>query len=238
MFPQAQPHDMPLEVAQDVFVVYGSVRLMPLMRITRNMAIVRHAGQLTLINPVRMTDAGLAALDALGKVAHVLRLGPLHGMDDEFYVDRYQASFWAFPDGTTYTTPAITQPLLANGELPFPNARLFVFDHLTETERAILLQQDSGILLTTDAVQSYSTPPHMPHTSGLTQRLLSLVGFPKKTIIGPIWVKKMATDQQGIKAEFERLLTLEFDQLLSGHGTFVPRGAHAELRLAFENMFG
>jgi len=42
------------------------------------------AKQLTLINPVRRDEEGLRALEALGEIKHVLRLGPLHGMDDAF----------------------------------------------------------------------------------------------------------------------------------------------------------
>lgn len=35
------------------------------------MTIVRDQGQLTLINPVRMDDEGLLALEALGEITHV-----------------------------------------------------------------------------------------------------------------------------------------------------------------------
>ena len=233
-FPDAQPHDPRKEIAKDLFVVCGSVRLKPVERINRNMAVVRYDGQLTLINAVRMTDDGLKALEALGDINHVLRLEPFHGMDDAFYVDRYNATFWSFTDGTTYAKPALTHPLVEGGELPFPDAKLFVFDYLKETEGAILLERGKGVLLTTDAVQSYSTAPHKPYTNWLVRLLLPLLGFPNKTIIRPIWLKMMATDQAGVKGEFERLLKLEFDQLLSAHSTFVETGAHRELTEAFD----
>jgi|GEM_PF-4802350 len=67
---------------------------------------------------------------------------------------------------------------------------------------------------------------------------MPFTGFPNKTIIGPIWIKRFATDPAGLKSEFERLLTLEFDQLLSAHGTFVESGAHAEVEAAFADMYG
>ena len=235
-YPDALPHDPPTQIADDLFVVHGCVRLSPVVRITRNMAIVSHQGQLTLINPVRMSESGLRSLEELGEVSHVLRLGPLHGMDDPFYVDRYNATFWSFEGGSTYTKPAINSSLAEGGALPFPDARLFAFRHMTEPEGAILLERSPGVLLTCDAVQSYSTPPHMPYTPWLVRMILPLLGFPNKTIIGPIWVKKMVEDRDGIKSEFERLLNLEFDQLLSAHGTFVARGAHAELERAIKRM--
>mgnify|MGYP000651607908 CR=1 FL=1 len=236
--PPALPHDPPKKIGEDLFVVHGSVQIMPIARLTRNMTIVRSQGELTLINAVRLDESGLKSLEALGDVKHVLRLGPMHGMDDDFYVDRYEADFWSFEGGTTYTMPNITQRLTEDGELPFPKAKLFAFDYLKEPEGAILMERSPGVLLTCDSIQSYSTAPHMPYTAWLMQRLLPLMGFPSKTIIGPIWVKKLATDREGIKSEFERLMKLNFDQLLAGHGTFLEKDAHKELEQAFIKMFG
>ena len=237
-YPAAQPHDPLKQIAEDVFVVHGSVLLNPIMRITRNMVVVRNAGELTLISAVRMDDEGLKALEALGDIKHVIRLGPLHGLDDPFYVDRYNAEFWSFDDGTTYVAPSLTQTLSDGCALPFPDAQLFGFDHMSETEGAILLNRGDGLLITVDAVQTYSTPPHMPHTGWLARKLMPFAGFPDKTIIGPIWVKKMVTDEAGIAREFQRLLALPFNQLISAHGTFLASGAHEEVEQAYEAMFG
>lgn len=236
-YPKALPHDPLQQIADDLFVVHGCVQLLPIARITRNMTVVRHDGELTLINAVRMDEAGLRSLEALGTVSHVLRLGPLHGMDDAFYVEHYQADFWSFTGGTTYTNPTITRPLADSGALPFPNASILAFNHMTESEGVIHLERAKGVLITCDAIQSYSVPPHMPYTGWLAKRLLPLLGFTNETIIGPIWLKKMVTDLEGIKSDFERLLSRDFDQLISGHGTFVAQGAHAEVEQAFAKAF-
>ena len=66
--PPVTPHDPPRKLADDLWVVHGSVRVNPVIRFTRNMAIVKNGDELTLINPVRMDEAGLAALDAIGTV--------------------------------------------------------------------------------------------------------------------------------------------------------------------------
>lgn len=237
-YPDSLPHDLPKKIAEDLFVVYGCVSPSKFVRFTRNMVIVREHGQLTLINPVRMNEDGLNSLDSLGKVAHVLRLGPMHGMDDPFYIDRYNAEFWSFEGGKTYTTPAITHALVEGGALPFSHASLFAFDCLRETEGAIVLKRQQNILLTCDAIQSYSTAPYTPHTNLLTRTLMPLIGFPKKTLIGPMWMKLLVKNRDGIKAEFERLLAMDFDQLLAAHGTFLAKNAHAEVEQAFEKMFG
>ena len=69
---------------------YGGVNLQH----SRNMVIVRDDNKLTLINTVRLNDKGLEALDALGKVENIVRIGSFHGRDDAFYKERYQAKLW------------------------------------------------------------------------------------------------------------------------------------------------
>lgn len=238
-YPDPLPHDLPLQLDEDLFVVHGCVKPNPVVRFTRNMAVVRQDNELTLINPVRMNEAGLQALQKLGEIKHVLRLGPMHGMDDEFYVQTYEAQFWSFTDGVTYTTPAIDHPLSEGCALPFDKAQLFAFKHMNETEGAIVLQrQPSNVLLTCDGVQSYATPPHTPHTNRFTRFMMPFIGFPRKTLIGPVWIKLLVADKAGIEAEFKRLLELDFDRLLAAHGTFLAANAHAEVRQAFDDMFG
>jgi hypothetical protein len=237
-YAEVTPFSPPEEIGPDLFVVYGSVKPNPLVAFTRNMAVVRHEGELTLINSVRMDDEGLEALEALGTVRHVLRLGSLHGLDDAFYVDRYDATFRALPGGTTYPQPAIDQPLAENGALPFPDGRLFAFRDIAQPEGVILLKRGPGILLTVDAIQSYATPPHKPHTGPIARILIKLRGFPDETIVGPIWTQMMTDDRRALRKEFERLLEWEFDQLLSAHGTFLPAGAHAAVAAAVEARFG
>jgi len=236
-YPAPTSHGLPQQIGEDLYVVYDSFRANPLVRFTRNMAVLREGRALTLINTVRLDEAGLQALDALGEVRHVLRLGPMHGMDDPFYVDRYEAAFWAFPDGTDYTVPTIDHELYDGVELPIGGATLFVFRHLKQTEGAILLERDPGVLLSCDAVQSYATPPHKPHTSLLARLLMPFLGFPDETLIGPMWIKLLAEDPQAVQGEFQRLLTLDFDQLLSAHGVFLARGAREAVRHAIDERF-
>ena len=232
------PYSPPVEIASDLFVVYGSVKLNPLMRFSRNMAIVRSDGELTLINAVRMDDPGLQALEALGEVKHVLRLGCLHGMDDTFYTDRYQAAFWSFTGGTTYTEPSVDRELNEGATLPFPNARLFEFNHISQREGVILLEREPGILLTVDSIQSYATPPYKPHTSLVASMISPFLGFPNETIVGPVWTSMLAEDADALRGEFVRLLDMQFDQLLSAHGTFLPAGAHEAVEAAVAGRFG
>jgi len=99
-FPSQTPHGEISEVFSDVFFVTGSVDMMPGFRISRSMTILRDGDILTLISPVRLSEAGLKGLDVLGRVENIVKLGSYHlgahnGLDDPFYVDRYGAKLWA-----------------------------------------------------------------------------------------------------------------------------------------------
>ena len=87
-------HDPIEQVAEDLFLVRGCVKLNALMTITRNMVVVRHGGDLTLVDPIRLDATEEARLRSLGEVRRVVRLGPFHGMDDRYFLDTFGAEYW------------------------------------------------------------------------------------------------------------------------------------------------
>jgi len=233
-FAPVYPHDPIEEIAEDVFMARGSIRMNALMTITRNMAVVRNDGELSLVDPLRLNEAGEKQIEALGQVKHILRLGCFHGLDDPYYVERFKPEHWCQPGGTTYTEPAIDHELTAGGELPFPDAELFCFEQTKQPESVLLLRRGDGLLLTCDAIQNYGDYRH----NNLPARLLMpFIGFPKTTLIGPLWLKGVTRDGGSLKSEFERLLDLPFDSLLSAHGSFLPSGAHAAVTAALNRAF-
>jgi hypothetical protein len=234
-YPAVCPHDPIEQIGDNVFMARGSVKLNPILRITRNMAIVRNAGELSLINPIRLNETELRRLDELGTVKHIVRVGAFHGQDDPFYMDRYQPRFWSQAGGSTYTEPAIDETLDENTTLPFPGTKLFFFHRTKEPECALLLTAGKGMLLTCDGIQHYGDYSN----NNLPARILMpRIGFPRTTIIGPFWIKLMTPKGDSLKDEFERLLELEFDSLLSGHGTFLEMGAREAVRTAVANAYG
>jgi hypothetical protein len=71
----------------DIFFVTGAMETVltnARRQFSRNMTVVRDGNVLTPINSIRLDGAGLAQLDALGRVADVVKIGSLHGRDDAF----------------------------------------------------------------------------------------------------------------------------------------------------------
>ncbi len=212
----------------------GSIKMNLMVRITRNMAVVRNGNELSLINPVRVNEKVEAQLSALGEIKHVIRLGCFHGVDDPYYVEKFGACMWAQAGGTSYTTPGIEKELSSKASLPFEDAEIFEFSGTAQPECALLLNCDEGILLTCDAIQNYG---NYSYNNLVAKIMMPFIGFPKTTIVGPVWLKLMTKEGESLESEFRRLLSLKFDQLLAGHGTLLKTGAHAAVERAVNKAF-
>lgn len=78
----AWPHGPIRAFFENLFFVVGTNKVHHAgidLQTSRTMLVVREAGELTLINTVRLDPAGLRSLEALGTVKHVMRLGAFHG---------------------------------------------------------------------------------------------------------------------------------------------------------------
>ncbi|MBK7584387.1 MAG: hypothetical protein IPI67_29800 [Myxococcales bacterium] len=232
--PAAEPHGPIQEIADGVFWVQGSVRMGPGVRIPRNMVVVRAGEDLTLISAVRLSAAGEAELERLGKVRHVVKIGAFHGMDDAHSVERFKASYFALPGGTRESEPKPDRELSPTS-LPFDDAELFCFEQTKKKEAALLVKRDGGILITCDAVQNW------PDTSGcspMAKVVTRLFGFTKRPAqIGPPWRKGMTPEGGSLRGDFERLAALEFRHLIGGHGAPLRDTARTDLAATVRATF-
>ena len=140
-----------------------------------------------LINPVRMNEEGLASLEALGKVKRIIRLGDFHGLDDAFYLNRYNCEFWAQTGQETYKSPLPTKYLNATTSGPIPNSKFFIFESAIYPEAALLIEE-YRLLITTDAIQYYS---EWSYFSWFSKLVFKLLGFKVGLNIGGPWLKRV-----------------------------------------------
>lgn len=230
-FPPVLPHGVFEEIFSEVFFLSGQIRieidLAP--EFSRNMVVIREGERLTLVNSIRLDEAGLAALDALGDVRHIVKLGGFHGRDDAFYVDRYGAELWA-PEGMPYTRGEHTDRILQDGRAgPFEGSVAFVFDTPKIPEAMLLVQRHGGVLLSCDSFQNSLGPDQYFNATGTEVKQRN--GFFNKAVVGPGW-RKFAEPKQ---ADLERVLELEFCHLLSAHGEPLLSEAHEAMRASIQN---
>jgi hypothetical protein len=230
-FPEALPHGELEEVFPGVFFVTGTMKTVLMgahWHFSRNMVVVRDGEALTLVNSVRLDEAGLRRLESLGTVRNVVKIGALHGIDDAFYKARYGAAFWALP-GMQHERGLVPDKLLAEGgEMPFAGCSVFVFRHTRLPEGILRIDREGGILVACDALQNWVEPNE--YFSDDSRRTMTEMGFFQKANFGPVWMQVNEPKAQ----DFRRLLELPFRHALCGHGSPLRDVAHQ----AYEERFG
>ena len=178
-----------------------------------------------LLNPVRLSETAEAELLAKAPIAHAVRLGGAHGRDDAYYVERHGAAFWSVPGSQGYPRPDPARDVAEGGPYPIPGAEIVVFKCASKAEHAVLLPEHR-LLVTCDSVQHYERDPLL---SLLARVVMYGMGFFTPCVIGPIWLKMVTPPGGNLRPDFERILALDFDNLVGGHGTPKLGGAKAAL---------
>jgi len=228
------PHGAIQQVFPDVFFVTGTMRAEffgSMWQFNRNMTIVREDGRLTLINTVRLDDAGLAALEKLGTVTNVVRIGDMHGVDDRFYVDRYGAKFWAMPGMGIGEGLKVDQELKEGGPMPFSGCSMFTFTTTQRPECILRLDREGGIMIACDSLQNWTAPDALFDEE--TVGKMTEMGFFTPTSLGLAWLH----GSQPQAEDFVRLKQIPFRHALCGHGApalDAKDGYHASFNRFFQ----
>ncbi|WP_019591992.1 MULTISPECIES: hypothetical protein [unclassified Thioalkalivibrio] len=234
-YPAALPHGTLEEVHDGVFFVTGAMETRLLdadWKFSRNMTVIRDEDRLIVVNSVRLDSEGLAALEKLGRVTDVVRLGALHGRDDPFYVQQYGARYWALPEMTHETGLAADHPLDPDGALPVSDADLFTFRTTRIPEAILHLHRDGGILVACDALQNWTAPDTF--FSDDSRERMREMGFFTPANIGPLWLQNAEPGAE----DFDRLIERDFRHALCGHGEPLRDTAREDYAATFERIFG
>jgi hypothetical protein len=218
--PPALKHGELEEVLPGIYFVTGTIKMGGPVRFSRNMTVVKNGDRLVLVNSVRLDDAGLAALDKLGKVTDVIRLAGNHGMDDPFYAERYGAKVWVVK-GQRYTpgfregnAEAYFEPhheMDATTKLPIDGAKLVIIDS-KPPEGLLLLQAHGGVMISGDCLQHWATADN--YFSFIAKFMAKRMGFIKPHNVGPAWLKNCKPPKEQLRG----LLDHSFANALPAHG--------------------
>jgi hypothetical protein len=234
-FPPAQQHGRVHEVFPDVFFVSGAMKTVLMnadWQFSRNMTVVREGEDLTLINSVRLDDEGLKALEALGRVANVVKIGSLHGIDDAFYKTRYGATFWAAPGMEHPHGITADKQLIQGGEMPFSGCTVFAFETVKLPECILRIDRDGGILVACDSLQNWVAPDEF--FSEESRQTMTGMGFFQPANFGPVWMQVNEPRAE----DFVRLRELPFRHVLCGHGEPLRDRARDAYAARIQQVFG
>jgi hypothetical protein len=212
--PPALPHGALREVFPDVFFVSGAMATVLMgssWQFSRNMTVVRDGHALTLVNSIRLDDAGL---------------------DDAFYKARYDARFWALPEMAREDGLTVDRTLVPGGEMPFSDCSMFDFRATKLPECILRIDRADGILVACDSLQNWLQPDEF--FSEESSRTMTAMGFFQPANLGPLWMQ--LNEPQG--SDFARLRELPFRHALCGHGAPLNDTAREDFTDRFQRIFG
>lgn len=230
-FPAALRHGPLLPVCDGVHAVRGQFRMGPGVLIPRTMTIVAADDGLVVLNAIRLDAAGEAALAALGRVAHLVKLADAHGIDEPYYVDRFSPQVWTLPGARLGGVPA-GRTLGPDG----PVAGGVVIDLTCPKggrEASYWIPHGGGTLVTCDAVQHHVDGEL---ASWLARRISPLLGFSGGVIVPRMWRKVHGVDGAAVREVLAGLTARPFANLVTGHGPPVIGGADAAVRDAIARV--
>ena len=231
IYPPAFAHGSIQEVLPDIFFVTGASLYEhegKAIQKSNNMVIVRDGQELTLINTLRLNEESLKAIDKLGKVTHVARLGAFHDRNDVFYLDRYKAKLWAVR-GMIHKNNRQADFLIGETDkTPFPDASFFRFETTTQPEAILHIARQGGILITCDSIKNWTKIDE--YFSENTGKEFLEQGLIKAVSIDHVWLGVMKPKN----SDFAKLKMLKFSHFLSAHGQPMINTAQEQLTPALE----
>jgi hypothetical protein len=233
-FPSALPHGELEEIFPDVFFITGTMKTVLMgadWHFSRNMTVVRDGDTLTLINTVRLNDAGLLKLEGLGRVANIVKIGWMHGQDDAFYKSRYGAVLWAIPGMQHAHGLATDKELILGGDMPFDGCSVFSFRTTKQPEGILRIDRAGGILVSSDSLQNWLAPDEF--FSHQSRKMMAEMGFFRPANVGPLWMQLNEPKAE----DFLRLRDLPFRHALCGHGVPLRDTAKEAYTDAFHRLF-
>lgn len=237
------PHGSLERVSEDVYIVPGSYRMAPGLRVSLTMVVVRRGNgndkELTIVNSMRVNADVEDEIKKLGDIKHVVRICSNHGASDEYYVDTYGATYHDLPDAAT-TEGATKGPsatsFLEDGKAPpsIPDAKLVFLKNLKMPDAVLYLPDDGGMLVAGDFVQNGDTSPH---DSFVMRRVVGpLLGFNTGCLTTPPPFFKFYGKGEDVYVNVPIVMEMEFDTIICAHGPIVKGGAKEKLREGFAKV--
>jgi hypothetical protein len=233
-FPPALDHGPITPVVDGVFLVRGAYRMGPGMIISRTMTIVTNPDGLVVLNAIRLSDAGQAELERLGKVKHIVKLSESHGLDEPFCADRYKPEVWAVPGAKL--SAGVTATKVLGPACPIEGGVIVDFPGSAGwKERALWIPNAGGTLIACDALQNHADGEF---TSTGGRLMSSMMGFKGGVIVAPMWRKMQKLKGAQLKHALAGISQLSFANLVTGHGPAVVGNASQLVKGAIERASG
>jgi hypothetical protein len=225
------PHG-PINFVDDrLFVVEGRWKRSPFER--RMTIFLLASGELAIHSAIAMDEAGMAALERIGRPSWVLVPNVLHYSDAGWYGDRYPSAHVLVPAASRGKLFEKVRRIDGSVDDDWPEALRGELDVVplrgTRHSEVAFVHSPSRTLVLTDAVFHYRGND-LPWLARLIMRANRAYGR-----FGPsrIFTSFVVNDREAFLSSIEALLEHDFDRVIMSHGRMLETGGQDAIREAF-----
>jgi glyoxylase-like metal-dependent hydrolase (beta-lactamase superfamily II) len=225
------PHG-PIHFVDDgLFVVEGRWKRSPFER--RMTIFLLASGEVAMHSPIAMNEAGMAALEEIGRPAWVLVPNVMHFSDASWYGERYPSARVLVPGAARGKLFEKVERIDGSVDEDWPEdlrgeLAVVPLGGVRNAEVAFV-HAPSRTLVLTDAVFHYGDRD-LPIVARTIMRLNRAYGR-----FGPsrLFTSFVVSDPEALRASIEALLEHDFDRVIMSHGRVLDSGGKAAMREAF-----
>jgi hypothetical protein len=201
------------------------------VRVTATMAVVELPGQgVLLFSPVEMTPERRAAVESLGKVAHLYAPNTFHHLWLGEWADAYPGAVVHAPGALRAKRPELRIDREHDRDSTGDLSAAFDEVHIDgfAFEETVLVHRPSETLLVADLVHNIGRP-----TGRWTRFYARTMGFYDRIAVSRAIRWLTFTDRAAARKSIDRLAECKFDRMVFGHGSPIATGARAGLQGAY-----
>jgi len=225
------PHG-PINFVDDgLFVVEGRWKRSPFER--KMTVFLLASGEVAVHSAIAMDEAGMAALEAIGRPAWILVPNSLHFSDAGWYADRYPSARVLVPAASRAKLFEKVRRIDGSLDDDWPESNRGELAVIplqgTRIGEVAFVHAPSRTLVLTDAVFNYRGDD-LPWLSRMFMRANRAYGG-----LGPsrMFTSFVVADQDAFLASMEAVLEHDFARVIMSHGSVLATGGKAAIRDAF-----
>ena len=224
-------NDRPTPFADGVWVDEAPVRFLG-MRLHATMTVFRLAdGALLLHSPVALAAARRAAVEALGRVAHLYSPNLFHHLRIGDWAAAFPSAKLHAPPGLARKRPDLRIDRVHHAA-PEPAFDGIIEEHGIDgcrLEETALFHRPSRTLVIADLIHNIGRPEHW-----WTKAYVKTMGFYDRVALSRAIRWTAFPDKAAARRSIDALLALPFERLIVGHGPPLVTGGKGALASAYE----
>jgi hypothetical protein len=221
--------DRLIELTDGVWIDTGPVRIVG-MPLGTTMTVLCARDGLLVHSPLPLTASRRAAVEELGRVAHLYAPNTFHHLWIGEWAAAFPSAKLHAPEGLVAKRPDLRVDRVV-GSAPEPAFAELIDEVRIEgfrLEEHALVHRPTRTALVADLVHNIGRPDH-----AWTRLYAGAMGFYGRVALSRVIRWTAFSDRAAARASVDALLAHDFDRLVVGHGAPLDRGAHDALAAAY-----